>query len=286
MQKKWFNEVLYNNNDYGYSQSVLIKEPIVSVNSEFQSIEIFENPFFGKVLTLDGVMQTTERDEFFYHEMFVHVPLFFHQNPKKVLIIGGGDGGILREVLKHSVVESVVMVEIDGMVVSLCKEHMPSLSAGAFSNKRAEVIIGDGIDYVKNTNQTFDVIIVDSTDPINCGEVLFTKDFYQNAKNILNDGGIIATQSGVPFFQTEELKNIKDKLGSLVQNFTFYVVPVPTYVGGFMCLSLATDVALELNNKELIAKRVSKDNLSFKYYNADIHIASFALPEYIKKILN
>ena len=286
MQKKWFNEVLYNNKDYGYSQSVVIKDPIVSVNSEFQSIEIFENPFFGKVLTLDGVMQTTERDEFFYHEMFVHVPLFSHQNPKKVLIIGGGDGGILREVLKHSTVESVVMVEIDGMVVSSCKEHMPSLSAGAFTNAKAEVIIGDGIDYVKNTTQTFDVIIVDSTDPINCGEVLFTKEFYQNAKNILNEGGIIATQSGVPFFQSDELKHIKDKLGSLFQHFTFYVVPVPTYVGGFMCLSLATDALLQLNNKELVAKRLSKENLALKYYNADIHIASFALPEYIKKILN
>ncbi|MDR0485055.1 MAG: polyamine aminopropyltransferase [Alphaproteobacteria bacterium] len=289
MEKKWFDEKLYEDvESIGFKQSFLNKEIIVSKKSEFQDIEIFYNPKFGKILVLDGVIQTTEADEFFYHEMFTHVPIIAHGNVKSVLIIGGGDGGILREVLKHKSVEKAVMIEIDGDVIELCKQHMPALNNGAFANSRAEVTVEDGIEYVKNTKNKFDLIIVDSTDPINVGEVLFTDEFYANAKKCLNDGGILTTQSGVPFLQDDELKNIQNKLSKVFKDLTFYVVPVPTYIGSFMCLSFATDnVNLKKLDVSTVEQRFTKENITdLKYYNPQIHVASFALPQYIKKIVS
>jgi spermidine synthase len=150
------------------------------------------------MLYLDDVCNVTERDEFIYHEMIIHVPMMIFEKPKRVLIVGGGDGGAAREVLKHENLEKVVMIDIDGVVVNECKKHMPSLSNGAFDDPRLELIIGDGIDYVKKAaDNSFDVIIVDSTDPIpdSCGEVLFTEEFYRNVNRILHPDGVVSTQS-------------------------------------------------------------------------------------------
>ncbi len=289
MEKKWFDEKLYENfeKEIGYKQSFISKKLIASKKSDFQEIEIFENPKFGKILMLDGVVQTTEADEFFYHEMFTHTPIFSHGNVKSVLIIGGGDGGILREVLKHKSIERAVMIEIDGEVIDLCKKHMPSLNNGSFDDKRAEVRVDDGINYVKTTTDKFDLIIVDSTDPINVGEVLFTDEFYANAKKCLNEGGILTTQSGVPFLQDDELKNIQSKLEKIFKDLTFYIVPVPTYIGSFMCLSFATDnVSLKDANLQIVTKRLADSGIeNLNYYNPATHLSSFALPEYIKRII-
>jgi spermidine synthase len=289
MVKNWFEETLYEvlEDTVGYKQAILNTKTLYAKKSDFQEIEIFENPKLGKVLTLDGVVQTTEADEFFYHEMFVHLPFFAHGNVKRVLIIGGGDGGILREVLKHKTVEKATMVEIDGDVVSACKQYLPRLNSGAFENPKAEVLIADGIDYVKNTKEKFDVIIVDSTDPMNVGEVLFTDEFYANAKKCLNTGGVISTQSGVPFFQAEELQNVKNRLSKVCANIHFYLVPVPTYIGGFMALSFATD-ADNLDTKscqEIEQLYISSGIQGLKYYNSQIHVAAFALPNYIKNTI-
>ncbi len=289
MKNNWFKEELYNYSKVpiGYMQTLEKTTTLANKKSQFQHIEIFENPKFGKVLTLDGVMQTTEADEFFYHEMFVHVPIISHGNVKRVLIIGGGDGGILREVLKHDSVEKALMIEIDGDVVELCEKFMPSLNNNAFKNPKAEVRIADGIDYVRNTEDKFDIIIVDSTDPINVAEVLFTDEFYFHVKRCLNDGGIVSTQSGVPFFQSDELLNVRSKLSKVFSHVSYYVVPVPTYVGSFMCLSFATDKVENLNdNINVLENRIKKANVGkLKYYTAEIHSACFALPQYIKDIL-
>lgn len=288
-KNKWFDEKLYESleNEIGYKQSFIQKDLIISHQSEFQKIEIFSNPKFGKVLVLDGIIQTTESDEFFYHEMFTHTPIIAHGNVKSVLIIGGGDGGILREVLKHKSIEKVVMIEIDGDVINLCKTHMPKLNNGAFENPRADVRVDDGINYVKTTSEKFDLIIVDSTDPTDVGEVLFTDEFYANAKRCLNDGGVLTTQSGVPFLQDGELKNIQAKLGKIFEDLTFYTVPVPTYIGSFMCLSFASDnKSLKNLSVDEVTNRFASANIdNLNYYNPKIHVASFALPEYIKRIV-
>lgn len=287
--KEWFSEGLYQ--DF-YKQSIKKDKELVALQTEFQQLEIFENSFFGKVLTLDGIVQTTEKDEYFYHEMFVHVPLITYaaakkQKPQKVLIIGGGDGGILREVLKHQSVRQAVMIELDEAVTKACEEHMPSLNNGAFKDPRAEVKFIDGIEYVKNAaknGQKFDIILVDSTDPIGAAEPLFTTEFYKNCNAILNDGGILSTQSGVPFFQNSEMQSVRSKLGDIFKVATFFVVPVPTYIGSFMVLSYASSVnPLEFSLKDYQSAFIETSIKNLKYYNPEVHFASFLLPNYIKQ---
>ena len=169
---------------------------------------VFESHSHGRVMLLDGVVQITEADEFVYQEMLTHVPLLAHGAARRVLIIGAGDGGVLKRVLEHGNVTNAVMVEIDGEVIRLAKEHMPGIAGDAWTNPRAQVIVGDGIDYVKTApDASFDAIIVDSTDPIGVGEVLFTDDFYRNAARILDHGGLIVNQCGVPFQQADELRD-------------------------------------------------------------------------------
>ncbi len=188
MADTWLNETLYP--DWG--QRFKTVRELARVKSDFQDIGVFETTSHGRVLTLDGVIQITERDEFVYQEMLAHVPLLAHGNAKNVLIIGAGDGGVLKHVLMHKGVERAVMVEIDGEVIRLSKEFLPGIGGDAWTSPRAEVIVGDGIDYVKKAaTGSFDVIIVDSTDPIGVGEVLFTDDFYENAARILADDGLI-----------------------------------------------------------------------------------------------
>jgi spermidine synthase len=278
-----FYEVLYPS----YGQYFKVDEVLFENKTDHQHLIIFNNQQFGHVMALDGIIQTTEKDEFIYHEMLTHVPLFAHPEPKKVLIIGGGDGGILREVLKHKAIERVVQVEIDQSVINMCKQYFPKHSDGAFDDERAEIVIADGMDYVRQANETFDVIISDSTDPIGPGEVLFTNDFYRLAKQCLNDNGIMVTQNGVCFMQMDEVINTAKRMGPLYKSQTFYTSPVPTYIGGVMTLAWATDDP-ELNKqpKAVIEKRIKQSGIDTRYYNADIHVGCFALPQYVKKALN
>lgn len=275
-------ETLYN----GYAQSFTVTRTLFEVKTEHQHLEIVETPFMGRVMLLDGVVQTTEKDEFIYHEMMVHVPLFAHPNPKRVLIIGGGDGGILREVLRHQNVEHVTQVEIDGSVIEMCKEYFPKHSNGAFDDPRANIVIADGKEFVANCRDTFDVIISDSTDPIGPAEVLFTSDFYKEEKTCLNAGGIMVAQNGVPFMQNDEVTNTWQRLSKLYQEASFYVAPVPTYIGGFMALAWATDdLSLRQQTPAQIQQRLDAAGFDTRYYNADVHVAAFALPNYIRKLL-
>ena len=276
--KKNYLETLYPT----WGQQFVMDEVLFEVDTAHQHLIIFNNGQWGTVMALDGVIQTTERDEFVYHEMMVHVPMLSHGDAKKVLIIGGGDGGILREVLKHQNVESVTQVEIDQQVIDMCIQYLPNHSAGAYDNPKANIVIADGVDFVNECTEKFDVIISDSTDPMGPGEVLFTSRFYQGIKNCLNDGGVFVAQNGVSFMQTDEVTTTHQRLSPLFKEASFYSGAVPTYVGGIMTFAWATD-NLELKNVSLetIEQRYQTASLTTRFYTPSVHKGSFALPQYV-----
>ncbi len=279
---KVFNETLYD----ALNQSFRIDKLYFEQKTDHQHLMIFHNAFLGRVMTLDGVVQTTERDEFIYHEMMAHVPILAHGNARDVLIIGGGDGGMLREVARHASVEKITMVEIDGAVVEMAKTYLPKHSDGAFDDPRLDLVIADGMDFVRDTDKRFDVIISDSTDPIGPGEVLFTQDFYGQCKRILNPGGVIATQNGVPFFQIDEVLHTAKRMGQHFTDQTFYSAAVPTYYGGIMTFAWGTDEdSLRLVDIETLRQRYISSGISTRYYTPEIHKASFALPRYVSEAL-
>jgi spermidine synthase len=285
----WFDEDLHQSRlNHGYTQRFEVSRVVHRDRSKFQDLVIFENPRFGRVLTLDGVVQTTEKDEPSYHEMLTHVPLFAHGRAARVLIIGGGDGGALREVLRHKGVRSATLVELDRTVIDACLEHMPTLSDGAFDDARADVVIADGVKYVAESSaDTFDVILVDSTDPIGPGEVLFTEEFYADCKRCLAPGGVLVTQNGVPFFQPDEVTTTYRRLTPLFADVAFYLTVVPSYVGGFMALGWASDdeSLREVSVRDLRA-RVEVEGFSADYYSPEIHKAAFELPPFIAKLMS
>jgi spermidine synthase len=279
---KHFKETLYDS----VCQEYRIDKLYFEHKTEHQHLMIFHNAMLGRVMTLDGIVQTTEADEFIYHEMLTHVPLVAHGRAQRVMIIGGGDGGMLREVCKHPVT-NVTQIEIDQAVVDMSKEFLPNHSAGAYDDSRLTLVIDDGLNYLKNSNEKFDVIISDSTDPIGPGEVLFSDTFYAHAKRCLNPGGILVTQNGVPFFQKDEVQLTHKRMGDIFQDMTFYCAPVPTYYGGFMTFAWGTDnlEARKLRLSELESRWAQVD-IATRYYNPAIHKASFALPQYVVDTLN
>ncbi|WP_282607536.1 polyamine aminopropyltransferase [Pelagibius sp. Alg239-R121] len=254
--------------------------------TEHQHLVIFENETFGRVMALDGVMQTTEKDEFIYHEMLTHLPIYAHGAVRKVLIIGGGDGGMLEEALKHSAIEKVTMVEIDRSVVDLCTTHLPSISNGAFDDPRTDLVIADGRDFVANCEERYDLVIIDSTDPIGPGAVLFTETFYRDCRGCLTEGGILVTQNGVPFMQGEELTSSVSFFRGLFDDATCYLATVPTYVGGPMAFGWATDNP-DLRTTALteLESRFKSDPVEARYYSPEVHQGAFALPPYVSELI-
>jgi spermidine synthase len=281
----WVNETLYAE----WGQRFLVKRELARVKSDFQDIMVFESHTHGRVMLLDGVVQITEMDEFVYQEMIVHVPLLAHGDAKRVLIIGAGDGGVLKRVLQHRTVEQAVMVEIDGEVMRLAKEFMPGIAGDAWTDPRAEVITGDGIDYVRQAAAgSFDAIIVDSTDPIGVGEVLFTEEFYANSARILSDRGLIVNQCGVPAMQAEELRETSLRRQNSFPDVWAYVAAVPTYVGGFMTLGWAAkDETLRHVGVEEIRRRAEVAGVleTTGYWTPEMHVGAFTLPPYIARHL-
>lgn len=281
----WINESLYAE----WGQRFLVKRELARVKSDFQDIVIFESFTHGRVMVLDGVIQITEGDEFVYQEMLTHVPLLAHGAAENVLIIGAGDGGVLRRVLMHKGVKRAVMVEIDGEVIRLCKEFLPKIAGDAWNDPRADVIVGDGIDYVKRApDATFDAIIVDSTDPIGVGEVLFTDEFYRNCARILTPRGLVVNQCGVPFMQADELRDTSLRRRNFFPHVSAYVAAVPTYVGGFMTLGWAAkDAGLTSVPAETIRARAEADGIlgTTQYWTPEIHVSAFHLPPYIARHL-
>jgi spermidine synthase len=219
--------------------------------------------------------------------MMAHVPILAHGSARSVLIIGGGDGGMLREVARHASVENITMVEIDSAVVEMAKTYLPNHSNEAFEDPRMNLVISDGMDFVRSTDKRFDVIISDSTDPIGPGEVLFTEDFYAQCKRILNTGGVVATQNGVPFFQIDEVLHTAQRMGQHFTDQTFYSAAVPTYYGGIMTFAWGSDDAsLRMLDVDTIHQRYQASGISTRYYTPEIHQASFALPRYVLDALS
>lgn len=269
----------------GVNLALEVGEIYYRQKTDLQDLMIFEHARFGRVMSLDGSIQTTENDEFIYHEMFVHVPLLAHGNVKNVLIIGGGDGGAARQLMKYEDI-NVTLVDIDRTVIDLSAEYMPKVSGGAFDNPRLTIVVTDGCQYVKTSEDRFDVIIVDSTDPHGPGQVLFTQEFYTDCKSCLTEGGIIVTQNGCPFVQGDELRDSYDRLGALFQDVSFYLATIPSYVGGPLAFGWATDNKT-LRNTDLgvLAARYLDAKLSTDYYTPEVHKAAFVLPLYVQKIL-
>ena len=278
-----YQETLYE----GYGQRFSIDKMLHEVRTEHQHLVIFENARMGRVMALDGVIQTTEADEFIYHEMLTHVPILAHGLARRVLIIGGGDGGMLREVAKHRDVESITMVEIDGTVVEMCKEFLPEHSKGAFDDPRLNLVIDDGMRFVATTEEKFDVIISDSTDPIGPGEVLFSENFYQACRRCLNDGGILVTQNGTPFMQLSEVQTTAKRMAGLFPDWHFYQAAVPTYIGGAMTFAWgACDSDSRKLSLETLHQRFIGSGVVTRYYNPHIHLGAFALPQYVLQAIN
>lgn len=277
-QKKIWYETLH----ASFGQYFSVEKELYREKTEHQDLVIFENAALGRVMALDGVVQTTERDEFIYHEMLTHVPLLAHGNAKKVLIIGGGDGGMLREVCRHKGVEQVTMVEIDAGVVEFCRQYLPKHSAGAYDDTRFKLVIDDGVNFVNQTSETFDVIISDCTDPIGPGESLFTSAFYEGCARSLNPGGVFVAQNGVCFLQQDEAVNSHKKLNHYFSDVSFYQAAIPTYYGGIMTFAWATNNPQyrQIDHATLQA-RFEKTGIICRYYNPAIHAASFALPQYL-----
>jgi spermidine synthase len=277
MTKVW-SETLYD----AFGQHFNADKVLFESKTAHQHLLIFQNAKFGRVMALDGVVQTTERDEFIYHEMLTHVPIFAHGSVKRVLIVGGGDGGMLREVCRHRTVKSITQVEIDRAVVDMAIQYMPGHSQGTYDDPRLHLVIADGMEYVRDSDEKFDVIISDSTDPIGPGETLFTEGFYANCKRCLNKGGVMVTQNGVAFMQLEEVKTTAQRLAPLFKDWCFYGAAVPTYVGGIMTFAWATDDrALRATPLSVLKRRFKRSVIATRYYNPEIHKAAFVLPQYL-----
>lgn len=249
---------------------------LCSRSSAFQKIEAFNHDFFGTVLFLDGLVQTTEKDEFYYHEMLVHPALACHPAPERVLIIGGGDGGALKQVLLHPV-KHVTLVEIDPQVIEVSREYFPWLKA-CLKDKRAELVVADGNEFMAQSQRLFDIILVDSSDPVGPSAVLHQKGFFRHLKKRLNPGGVAACQSGSLLLHAPTFRAKSKFLKDIFRVARFYTGPVPTYPGGIWVYNFLSDAVDPLDIKR-------KPAAGLGYYNADVHRAAFSLPNNLKKLI-
>ena len=281
--ERWVEETLHR----GFRARLKAERVLFDSETEHQHLIIFETPDFGRVMMLDGVVQLSTKDEFVYHEMMSHVPLFAHGRVAKALIVGGGDGGVLREALRHPGLESVTLCEIDRSVIDLCREHFPQVSAGAYDDPRTKIVIADGTKFVAETDERFDVIMIDSTDPIGPGAVLFTKEFYADCRRALADGGVLVSQNGIPFLQAGELKQSVGYFRELFEDAFAYLATTPSYFGGPMSFGWATDDGeLRQHKRRKIERRYAKaGSFPTLYWRPDVQLAAFALPTYVRELV-
>ena len=279
---KKFTEELYKK----YNQNITIEKIITSQKSKFQNILIFDSKYFGRILTLDKVIQITEFDHFYYSEMLSHIPIITHGKVKRVLIIGGGDGAIAHEVLKHNSIKEVFICEIDQDVINLSIKYLKKINFGSLKNPKVKILIEDASQFIKRNNfkNYFDLIIADRPDPIGPGKNLFKIKFYKDIKNALSNSGIAVFQNGVPFFQKKELKDTMKHLKSTFNYSGVYLTVVPTYIGGYMALTWSSN-AIDISKKVNLDKHSKVINkLNTQYYTKEIHYTSFILPKWIKDI--
>jgi spermidine synthase len=284
-QSKWFFEKEVPYDTSRISIGIEIKKKLYAGRSPFQKIDFYDTYSFGRILTLDDIVQTSEQDEFIYHEMICQVPMFLHKNPKKVLIVGGGDGGSLEEILKHPI-ERVWMVEIDGKVVELCQKYLPSISKDAFKDKRAEVIIGDGQKLIKQYKNFFDVIILDLSDPDGPAKNLISTGFYQQVKKALRPGGIVSIQSGSLTCQPDLVKTIYQRIKKIFPSAEVRSAVVPTYEAGEYSFIIGAKADLKKIKLSDIEKKYKKLKLNLRYYYPEISFSTKVLPDYLRRHLS
>lgn len=255
-----------------------ISKTLHTEQTDFQKLDMIETEQFGTMLVLDGMVMTTEVDEFVYHEMVTHVPLFTHPNPKKVLVVGGGDGGAIREVLKHPSVEKAVLVEIDGKVIEYSKKYLPSI-AGQLDDPRVEVQVDDGFMHIHNHKNEYDVIMVDSTEPVGPAAKLFEKGFYQGIYDALTEDGIFVAQSDNPWFHGDLIKKVFADVRDIFPITRLYTCNIPTYPSGMWTFTLGSKKhdPLEVDPTQISA-------IETKYYTPELHKAAFALPKFVQDL--
>lgn len=260
----------------GSAMTYKVNETLFRKKTKYQDLAIVDTKDLGKMLVLDGIVQTTIKDEFVYHEMITHIPLFTHPNPKKVLVVGGGDGGSIREILRHPSVEKAILCDIDGDVVEACKKYLPEIGQNSLENSRCEVVIGDGIKFVQEHKNEFDVIIVDSTDPFNMAEGLFGGNFYKYIYDALTEDGIFVAQTETPFFLPEIVKRVYSDANAIFPITKLFMAGIPTYPGGYWSFTTGS--------KKYDPSKVDISKIpvmKMKYYTPELHKACFVLPQYI-----
>ena len=262
-------------------QSIPVDHLIAAGRTEFQSFELFENHGLGKVLVLDGVVQLSERGEFVYSEAMAHIPLFGHGEVEDVLIIGGGDGAVLEEVLKHRGVKSVTLVDLDGEVMDLCRQHFGAIHNNAFDDPRVTVHVADGIDYVRTCNRTFDAILVDGPDPVGPGtaaDPLFTQEFFGLCRLRLTESGVFVIGNDMPYRNPEACADTVAKLKQFYKDAGLFLAAVPDYQGGPLCWAWASDEPIDVPFE-------GAHILGLRYWNEDVHHGSFQLPNYVRELV-
>ncbi|HHW06442.1 MAG TPA: polyamine aminopropyltransferase [Clostridia bacterium] len=275
MEGLWFSEL----QTPSLAISCRTKATLHSEKTEFQDLMVIDTEAFGRMLLLDGVIQTSVKDEFVYHEMITHVALNTLKNPKRALVVGGGDGGSIREILKHKSIEKATLVEIDRRVVEVSKEYLPEISIG-LQDPRVEIIFDDGIKHVKEHKNTYDLIVVDSTDPVGPAVGLFAKEFYASVYEALTDEGILVAQTESPFFNADLIKRVMKDVRDIFPIGKLFLAHIPTYPGG--CWSFT------LGSKKYDPEQVDPvgmPELDTKYYSPEIHKAAFVLPPFVKEII-
>ncbi len=276
----WYSE----NHTPNVKFSIKIDKQIVSVQSDFQRIDIFDSFDFGRILTLDGFLMITEKDEFIYHEMITHVPMAVHPNAQNILVIGAGDGGTVRELCKYKCVKSIDLVEIDKKVVEVCKKHF-NQTACKLNDKRVKIYYEDGLKFVRNKTDLYDLIIVDSTDPFGPGEGLFTREFYGSCFKALKEDGILVNQHESPYYpqDAKAMQRAHKNIKAVFPLHKVYQAHIPTYPSGHWLFGFASK---KYSPYDLNKEKWNKLKIKTDYYNTELHEGAFKLPNYVKELLN
>jgi len=270
----WYTEKQTEN----FGITMKINKTLHTEQTDFQYLEMAETAEWGNMLFLDGMVMTSEKDEFVYHEMVAHVPLFTHPNPENVLVVGGGDGGVIREILKHPSVKKATLVDIDGKVIEYSKKFLPSIASG-LEDARVEVIVGDGFMHIAESNNEYDVIMVDSTEPVGPAVNLFSKGFYAGISKALKDDGIFVAQSDNPWFKGDLIKQVQSDVREIFPITKLYLANIPTYPSGLWAFTIGSK---KYDPLAVPAERFH--DIDTKYYTKELHTAAFALPKFVKDL--
>lgn len=264
----------------GYSVNWKFTKTIYTEHTGFQHLAIIETEEFGRALVLDGIIQTTERDEFIYHEMIAHPALMSHPNPAKVLVVGGGDGGTVREILKYESIQQVDLVEIDEKVIWASREFLPNISCG-LCDKKVKIFIEDGLKFIKNKHSYYDMVIIDSSDPVGPAVELFGEVFYRDVFNALKDDGMLIAQTESPQFNSDLVAEVNNRISSIFPITRTYLTSIASYIGGFFTFTIGSK---KYDPLEVKVEEEKLNKMDLKYYNSEIHKACFVLPNFVSRL--